>query len=121
MVHQDVFATMFKSQHEFRFIRHANQLSNIHRNQQIQTLPKMDNFKVNDGKIIEIGEKDYKIKFLSDNTDFIDIYQLKSKNSTVFFRASGTGPDVRFYIFGKRETSLDEIKRVMEHIGENYK
>ena len=51
----------------------------------------------------------------------IDIYQLKSENSTLMFRPSGTGPEVRFYIFGKRETHLEEIQRVMKYMSENYK
>ena len=80
----------------------------------------MKNFGKNDGKALEISQKNYNIHALSDNNKKIDIYQLKSKNSTLYFRPSGTGPDVRFYIFGKRETYLDEIKRVQEYVKENY-
>ena len=61
------------------------------------------------------------INALSDNEHIVDIFQLKSSNSTLYFRPSGTGPDVRFYIFGKRETHLDEITNVMEFINKNYK
>ncbi|MFX1310716.1 MAG: hypothetical protein ACFE8C_13520, partial [Promethearchaeota archaeon] len=61
----------------------------------------MKNFEENDGKIISIGEKDYIVQSLSDNNNMIDIYQLKSPDSTLYFRPSGTGPDIRFYIFGK--------------------
>lgn len=80
----------------------------------------MKNFGKNDGKALEISQKIYNIHALSDNNKKIDIYQLKSENSTLYFRPSGTGPDVRFYIFGKRETYLDEIKRVQEYVKENY-
>jgi len=80
----------------------------------------MKNFKVNDGKNITIGNIDYEIHALSDNNNMIDIYQLKSADSTLYFRPSGTGPDVRFYIFGKRETHLEEIKRVQDFIKRNY-
>jgi phosphomannomutase len=80
----------------------------------------MKNFGKNDGKALEISQKIYNIHALSDNNKKIDIYQLKSKNSTLYFRPSGTGPDVRFYIFGKRETYLDEIKSVQEYVKENY-
>jgi phosphomannomutase len=80
----------------------------------------MKNFKKNDGKIIEIDNKGYHIRGLSDNNDMIDIYQLKSDNSTLYFRPSGTGPEVRFYVFGKKETYSDEIKRVMKNIKEKY-
>ncbi len=80
----------------------------------------MKNFAKNDGKKIKIKNKEYEIRALSDNNNMIDIYQLKSENSTLFFRPSGTGPDVRFYIFGKVGTHLDEIKRVQEYVKENY-
>jgi len=94
-----------------------------------QTIPAIDeekvrimkNFQEFDGKTVVIGEKEYEIHALSDNNNMIDIYQLKSKNSTLYFRPSGTGPDVRFYIFGKRETHLEEIHKVMEYIKDNYK
>jgi len=80
----------------------------------------MKNFEKYDGKKISIGEKDYEVQALSDNNNMIDIYQLKSQDSTLYFRPSGTGPDVRFYIFGKVETHLDEIKRVQSYVKENY-
>ncbi|MFW9895725.1 MAG: hypothetical protein ACFFD7_07965 [Candidatus Thorarchaeota archaeon] len=81
----------------------------------------MNGFEKNDSKIIPIGGKDYKISALSDNNNMIDIYQLKSENSTLYFRPSGTGPEVRFYIFGKFETHLEEIKKVMEYVDNHYK
>ncbi|MFW9873426.1 MAG: hypothetical protein ACFFG0_10005, partial [Candidatus Thorarchaeota archaeon] len=81
----------------------------------------MENFKKFDGKKIEIKGKGYLVHALSDNNNMIDIYQLKSENSTLFFRPSGTGPEVRFYIFGKRETHLDEINTVMSYIENNFK
>lgn len=80
----------------------------------------MNNFEQNDGKTISIANKDYKVQALSDNNHLIDIYQLKSEDSTLYFRPSGTGPEVRFYIFGKRETHLDEIKRVQNYVKENF-
>ena len=80
----------------------------------------MKNFEKNDGKTINIEEKDYKIHALSDNNDMIDIYQLKCSDSTLYFRPSGTGPAVRFYIFGKRETHLEEIRKVQDYVKENY-
>ncbi|MHA1489727.1 MAG: hypothetical protein ACTSRI_08730 [Promethearchaeota archaeon] len=80
----------------------------------------MKNFEKNDKKTIKIAERNYNVRALSDNNNKIDIYQLKSKDSTIYFRPSGTGPDVRFYIFGKRETHLDEIKKAQEHIQQYY-
>jgi phosphomannomutase len=80
----------------------------------------MKNFEKNDGNKVLISGKEYDIHALSDNNKMIDIYQLKSKDSTLYFRPSGTGPDVRFYIFGKKETHLDEIQRVQQYVKENY-
>ncbi|MFX1276615.1 MAG: hypothetical protein ACFFBP_05445 [Promethearchaeota archaeon] len=80
----------------------------------------MKNFEEKDNKIITIKDKKYHISALSDNNKMIDIYQLKSDDSTLYFRPSGTGPEVRFYIFGKRETHLNEIKTVQEYINNNF-
>ncbi len=80
----------------------------------------MKHFEKNNGKRITIYNKDYEVQALSDNNGMIDIYQLKSNDSTLYFRPSGTGPEVRFYIFGKVETHLDEIERVQEYVKENY-
>ncbi|MFW9937614.1 MAG: hypothetical protein ACFFD5_08185, partial [Candidatus Thorarchaeota archaeon] len=80
----------------------------------------MNNFEVNNEKALKIKDKGYKVNALSDNNNDIDIYQLKSNDSTIYFRPSGTGPEIRFYIFGKRETYLDEIKSVENFIKENY-
>ena len=80
----------------------------------------MKNFEKNDGKTIEIKKKEYKISALSDNNNNVDIYQLKSNDSTLYFRPSGTGPEVRFYIFGDRDTHLKEIKAVQDYVKTNY-
>ncbi|MCK4239170.1 MAG: hypothetical protein KAX33_08620, partial [Candidatus Lokiarchaeota archaeon] len=80
----------------------------------------MKNFEKNDGKSIKIDNKKYQIRSLSDNNNKIDTYQLKSEDSILYFRPSGTGPDVRFYIFGKRETHLEEIRKIMEFVKEKY-
>ena len=80
----------------------------------------MKNFGINDGKKIKINQKEYEVHALSDNNNMIDLYQLKSKDSILYFRPSGTGPEVRFYIFGDVETHLDEIKRVQNYVKENY-
>ncbi|MFX1329548.1 MAG: hypothetical protein ACFE91_15585 [Promethearchaeota archaeon] len=81
----------------------------------------MKNFELNNRKKVQIGEKNYEVQALSDNNNMIDIYQLKSTNSILYFRPSGTGPEVRFYIFGKVETHLGEIYDVMEFVNKNFK
>ncbi|TXT59949.1 MAG: hypothetical protein BAJALOKI2v1_150039 [Promethearchaeota archaeon] len=80
----------------------------------------MENFEKNNGKDIEIGNKTYQIRALSDNLGNTEIYQLKSEDSTLYFRPSGTGPEVRFYIFGDRDTYLEEIKKVQNYVKKNY-
>ncbi|NVM44910.1 MAG: hypothetical protein HWN79_08330 [Candidatus Lokiarchaeota archaeon] len=80
----------------------------------------MRNFAKNDNKILSINNKEYKVSALSDNTNSIDIFRLKSEDSTLYFRPSGTGPEVRFYIFGNRETHLEELKVVQEYIKQHY-
>ncbi len=80
----------------------------------------MQNFKINDGKTIEINNKKYKITALKDNNNNIDIYELKSDNSTSYFRPSGTGPEVRFYIFGHRDTHLAEIEEIKSYVKKNF-
>lgn len=81
----------------------------------------MENFEAEDGKIITIGPKDYAITALYDNQGQIKIFRLKSSDSTLYFRPSGTSPSVRFYIFGDKSTYLEEIKRVKQYVKEHYK
>ena len=85
-----------------------------------QKIKIMNNFMKNDKKPLTINEKVYEVSALSDNANNVDIYRLKSADSTVYFRPSGTGPEVRFYIFGKRETHLEELKTVQDYIKIRY-
>ncbi len=85
-----------------------------------QKIKIMNNFAKNDNRTILIKDKEYKVSALSDNINNIDIFQLKSNNSTLYFRPSGTGPEVRFYIFGDRETHLEELKAVQDYIKIHY-
>lgn len=80
----------------------------------------MENFEDLDGKDLKIDDKEYHITGLYDNNGNIEIYKLKSDDSTLYFRPSGTGPNVRFYIFGDRDTYLEEIKKVKNYIKDNY-
>ncbi len=85
-----------------------------------QKIKIMNNFAKNNNRTILIKDKEYKVSALSDNINNIDIFQLKSNNSTLYFRPSGTGPEVRFYIFGDRETHLEELKAVQDYIKIHY-
>lgn len=85
-----------------------------------QKIKIMEGFQENDGKSITINDWKYNVQALSDNNGKIDIYQLKRDEATIYFRPSGTGPDVRFYIFGKRDTYDEEIKKVQQYVKQNY-
>ncbi|HUW89471.1 MAG TPA: hypothetical protein VMV43_03030 [Candidatus Nanopelagicaceae bacterium] len=85
-----------------------------------QKIKLMNNFMKNDKNSITINGKEYKVSALSDNANNVDIFRLKSADSTIYFRPSGTGPEVRFYIFGKRETHLEELKTVQDYIKIQY-
>jgi len=80
----------------------------------------MDNFAKNDGQKVTIDNTEYAVDALSDNNHNIDIYRLKSEDSMLYFRPSGTGPDVRFYIFANRKKYQEEINKVMEYVKSNY-
>ena len=85
-----------------------------------QKIKIMNNFMKNDKKALTINKKEYKVSALSDNANNVDIYRLKSADSTLYFRPSGTGPEVRFYIFGNRDTYLEELKTVQDYIKIQY-
>ena len=80
----------------------------------------MNNFAKNDGNKISVDNMEYSVDALSDNNNNIDIYRLKSEDSMLYFRPSGTGPDVRFYIFANREKYQEEINKVMQYVKNNY-
>ncbi|GAH13718.1 unnamed protein product, partial [marine sediment metagenome] len=46
----------------------------------------MKNFMKNDKKALTINKKEYKVSALSDNANNVDIYRLKSADSTLYFR-----------------------------------
>jgi len=93
-----------------------------------QTIPATDKEKVklmedfieNDEKTINIAGKKYFVKALSNNQDEVEIYRLKSENSTLYFRPSGTGMEVRFYIFADKRVYEEEIEKVQEFVKKNY-
>lgn len=77
-------------------------------------------FEKNDKNKISIGKHEYEVNSFSDNLGKINIFELRRDQAKLYFRPSGTGPDVRFYIFGKKETYLEEINTVMKIIKEKY-
>lgn len=69
------------------------------------------------GTEYEIKGRKYKIGTFETLEKEIDIILLKDKETEIYFRPSGTGPNVRIYIFGKKETykqQLDDVKVYLE-------
>ena len=66
------------------------------------------------GKNITIAGIEYKIgAFLDVSGNISDIY-LTSNTTKLYIRPSGTGPAIKIYVFGPRETYLTEMKNVAE-------
>ena len=63
-------------------------------------------------KSITIDNKTYEIHSFEQINGKIAIIHLKSNNSNLYFRPSGTGPGVRIYIFGEINTAKNELMQV---------
>lgn len=68
------------------------------------------------GSQIAINEVIYNIGAFSDNSGEISIIYLKSKDSMLYVRPSGTGPEIRIYIFGNKNTYEKELKVVAQFL-----
>ncbi len=64
------------------------------------------------GTTITIGNKDYNVVDYRDNSGMLDIIAFVSRDSISFARPSGTGNNIRIYIFGNKSTTKDEIKNI---------
>ena len=69
-------------------------------------------FKEMMNKEIEINNIKYKIGAFSDLSNNISIIQLKSNKSEIFIRPSGTGDEIRIYIFGDRSSYQSELENI---------
>ena len=68
------------------------------------------------GSQIAINEVIYNIGAFSDNSGEVSIIYLKSKDSMLYVRPSGTGPEIRIYIFGNKNTYEKELKVVAQFL-----
>ncbi|MHA1897905.1 MAG: hypothetical protein ACTSU2_10965, partial [Promethearchaeota archaeon] len=68
------------------------------------------------GKSIDIGNYKYQIGNFSDMNGKTKIIYLKSESSTLYIRPSGTGPNIRIYIFGASESYEEELNAVKKYV-----
>lgn len=79
-----------------------------------EKLKYVDYFSQRTGSQIEINGVNYDIGSFSDNSGEVSIIYLKSKDSMLYVRPSGTGPEIRIYIFGNKNTYENELKVVAQ-------
>ncbi len=70
----------------------------------LQKIQYIDNLTSLIGKNITIDEFSYSVNSFSDMDNKIDVVYLQSETSVLFIRPSGTGPNIRVYIFGPPDT-----------------
>ncbi|MHA1562675.1 MAG: hypothetical protein ACTSPA_11170 [Promethearchaeota archaeon] len=71
------------------------------------------------GQIFIVKDQEYKIGTFEEINGKIAIIHLWNNKSHIYFRPSGTGPGVRIYIFGPKdsiESELEEIRFKIEQM-----
>ncbi len=81
----------------------------------------MGNFKNLIGKNITIGGRSYQVGSFQDNEGQIEVISLTRDKTTVYFRPSGTGPNIRIYVFGPQATAQDELTKVTTDINTKFR
>ena len=71
------------------------------------------------GKSISIEKFTYEVKSFTDMNGEVDVVYLQSETSVLFIRPSGTGPNIRIYVFGPKETYEQELSAVVKYIERN--
>ncbi len=72
------------------------------------------------GTTFEAGNYVYKIGNFEQVDNLVDIILFKSETTEIYFRPSGTGPEVRIYVFGPASTAQDELETVAAKINEMF-
>jgi phosphomannomutase len=72
------------------------------------------------GENFDTGNYSYTIGNFEQVDNLVDIIMLKSNTTEIYFRPSGTGPEVRVYVFGPASTAQDELDCVMVKINEMF-
>ncbi|MHA1452148.1 MAG: hypothetical protein ACTSRD_04730, partial [Promethearchaeota archaeon] len=71
------------------------------------------------GKNIAIDEFTYSVNSFSDMKGKVDVVYLQSETSVLFVRPSGTGPNIRIYIFGPQNSFEQELSAVVNYVKQN--
>ena len=81
----------------------------------------IQNFVDMEGQTFDVRDQEYKISTFEEINGKIAIIHLWNDKSHIYFRPSGTGPGVRIYIFGPKdstESELEEIRLKIEQMFE---
>ncbi|MHA1109504.1 MAG: hypothetical protein ACTSRE_00270 [Promethearchaeota archaeon] len=85
----------------------------------LQKIQYIDNLKSLIGKNIAIDEFTYSVNSFSDMKGKVDVVYLQSETSVLFVRPSGTGPNIRIYIFGPQNSFEQELSAVVNYVKQN--
>ena len=72
------------------------------------------------GQTYEISGRKYNLGTFETLEHEVDIILLKDETSEIYFRPSGTGPNVRIYIFGKKESIQQQLADVKQYLEEKF-
>ncbi len=81
----------------------------------------MGNFKNYIGKSLAIGGRTYHVGSFQDNEGQIEVISLAQDKTTIYFRPSGTGPNIRIYVFGPQATAQEELTKVTNDINTKFR
>ena len=82
----------------------------------LQKIQYIDNLTALIGKKVPIDGITYKVDAFSDMKDSVDVVYLQSENSVLFIRPSGTGPNIRIYVFGPLSSFEKELSSVVNFV-----
>jgi phosphomannomutase len=69
---------------------------------------------------IQIGNESYQISTLEQVDGVVDIIVLSNPTTKIYFRPSGTGPEVRIYIFAPASLAKKQLELVKQKIDEMF-
>ncbi|MBN2155882.1 MAG: hypothetical protein JW776_07545 [Candidatus Lokiarchaeota archaeon] len=84
-----------------------------------QKIQYIDNLTSIIGKTITIRGFEFAVKSFTDMQNRVDVIYLQSERSVLFVRPSGTGPNIRIYIFGPKDTWKQELSAVVDFVKQN--
>ena len=79
----------------------------------------IDNLKNLIGNSISVEQFSYRVNAFSDMNNKVDVVYLQSETSVLFVRPSGTGPNIRIYVFGPQNTYEQELSAVVDFVKSN--